>query len=232
MAHVVVIGGGISGLAAAWELSGGAHGPGPTTPEVTVIEGSNRLGGALFSEDFGGRMIDRGPDGFLGRRPEALDLCREIGIERHLVPIGGRGAGVYARGRIRPLPQSLALGIPTRFWPAARSGILGLRGQAGLARDALFPRPDRRGPIADRSVGPLVARKLGQRVVDMLVDPLIGGIHAGSVDNMSTAATFPPLLNAAQSRGSLMRAPCGPRSPNQATTPLRSFGPSTRECPP
>ncbi len=69
-----------------------------------------------------------------------------------------------------------------------------------------FPRPDVRGPIGDRSIGPLVARKLGQRVVDTLVDPLIGGIHAGAVDDMSAAATFPPLLTAAQRRGSLMRA--------------------------
>ena len=100
-------------------------------------------------------------------------------------PACGRAGGV------RPLPDGLALGIPTRFWPAARSGILGLRGQLGLARDALLPRPDVRGPIGDRSIGPLVARKLGQRVVDRLVDPLIGGIHAGSVDDMSAAATYP-----------------------------------------
>jgi oxygen-dependent protoporphyrinogen oxidase len=76
---------------------------------------------------------------------------------------------------------------------------------SGLARDALLPRPDLRGPIGDRSVGPLVARKLGQRVVDVLVDPLIGGIHAGSVDELSAAATYPQLLAAAQRRGGLMR---------------------------
>ncbi|MGP0029582.1 MAG: protoporphyrinogen oxidase [Acidimicrobiales bacterium] len=206
VARVVVVGGGIAGLAAAWELTGGAGGPGPDTPAVTLLEASARLGGALHGEPFGGRTVDLGPDGFLGRRPEALALCHELGLDEALVPVGGRGAGVWARGRIRPLPDHLALGIPTRFWPVARSGIVGLRGQLGLARDALLPRPDLRGPIGDRSVGPLVARKLGQRVVDRLVDPLIGGIHAGSVDDMSTAATFPPLLAAAQSRGSLMRA--------------------------
>jgi protoporphyrinogen/coproporphyrinogen III oxidase len=206
LSRVVVIGGGISGLASAWELTGGADGPGPGTPEVVVLESSDRLGGALHSETFGGRVVDVGPDGFLGRRPEALDLCHELGLGESLVPIGGRGAGVLARGRVRPLPEGLALGIPTRFWPAARSGILGLRGQMALARDALLPRPDLRGPIGDRSVGPLVSRKLGRRVVDRLVDPLIGGINAGSVDDMSTAAVFPPLLAAAQNRGSLMRA--------------------------
>ncbi|HWE67717.1 MAG TPA: protoporphyrinogen oxidase [Acidimicrobiales bacterium] len=204
--RVVVIGGGLSGLAAAWQLTGGAAGTAAGAPEVVVLESSDRLGGALRTEPFGDRPVDVGPDGFLGRRPEALDLCHELGLGDALVPIAGRGAGVWARGRIRPLPDGLALGIPTRFWPSARSGILGLRGQLGLARDALLPRPDVRGPIGDRSIGPLVTRKLGPRVVDRLVDPLIGGIHAGSVDDMSAAATFPPLLEAAQRRGSLMRA--------------------------
>ncbi len=206
MSHrVVVVGGGISGLAAAWELTGGAAGPQPTAPEVLVLESSDRLGGALRSAHFGGRLIDLGADGFLGRRPEALDLCREVGLADSLVPVGASGAGVWARGQMRPLPAGLALGVPTRFWPAVRSGVLGWRGAVGLARDALLPRPDLRGPIGDRSVGPLVARKLGQRVVDLLVDPLIGGIHAGSVDDMSAAATYPSLIAAAQRRGGLMR---------------------------
>jgi protoporphyrinogen/coproporphyrinogen III oxidase len=204
--RVAVLGGGISGLAAAWELTGGTRGSGGPAPEVVMLEASDRLGGALRSQPFGGRTVDTGPDGFLGRRPEAIELCGEVGLGDTLAPIGARGASVWARGRLRPLPESLALGIPTRFWPTARSGVLGLRGRLGLAGDALLPRPDVRGPMGDRSIGPLVARKLGQSVVDVLVDPLIGGIHAGSVDNMSAAAVYPPLLDAAQRRGGLMRA--------------------------
>jgi oxygen-dependent protoporphyrinogen oxidase len=203
--RVVVIGGGISGLAAAWELSGGAD-PRPDAPEVVVLEGSDRLGGALRSDEMSGRVVDTGADGFLGRRPEAIELAHEVGLGEALVPIAARGASVWARGRLRVLPDGHAMGIPTRFWPTARSGILGLRGSMALAGDALVPRPDVRGPIGDRAIGPLVARKLGRRVVDTLVDPLIGGIHAGAVDDMSAAAVFPPLLAAAQRRGSLMRA--------------------------
>jgi oxygen-dependent protoporphyrinogen oxidase len=203
--RVVVIGGGISGLAAAWEFTGGAT-PRPWAPAVTVLEASDRLGGPLRSGEIGERVVDLGPDGFLGRRPEAVDLCREMGLADALVPIAARGASVWARGRLRTLPEGHALGIPTRFWPTARSGIVGLRGSLGLARDAVLPRPDVRGPIGDRAIGPLVSRKLGRRVIDTMVDPLIGGIHAGSVDDMSAAATFPPLLAAAQRRGGLMRA--------------------------
>jgi protoporphyrinogen/coproporphyrinogen III oxidase len=206
--RVVVVGGGISGLAAAWELTGGGSGPhrDAEPPRVLVLESSPRLGGALASVPFGPGLVDTGPDGFLGRRPEAVELCHEIGLADALVPIASRGAGLWARGKIRPLPEGLALGIPIRFWPSARSGILGWAGDVALARDALLPRPNMRGRIGDRSIGPLVARKLGHRVVDRLVDPLIGGIHAGSVNDMSAAATYPPLLAAAQKRGSLMRA--------------------------
>lgn len=203
--RVVVVGGGISGLAAAWELSGGAK-PRSDSPEIVVLEGSDRLGGMLRSDDLAGRVVDMGADGFLGRRPEGVQLCREVGLEDKLVPIAARGASVWSRGRLRVLPEGHVMGIPTRFWPTARSGVLGIGGSMALARDALLPRPDVRGPIGDRAVGPLVARKLGRRVVDQLADPLIGGIHAGAVDDMSAAAVFPALLAAAHRRGSLMRA--------------------------
>ncbi len=203
--RVVVVGGGISGLSAAWELTGGAE-PAAAAPAVVVLEASDRLGGALRSDEFGGRTVDVGPDGFLGRRTEGVELARDVGLGDALVPIATRGASVFARGRLRPLPEGLALGVPTRFWPTARSGVLGPRGRLGLLRDVLLPKPDVRGPLGDRSVGPLVTRKLGAQVTHVLVDPLIGGIHAGSVDDMSAAAVFPPLLAAAGRRGSLMRS--------------------------
>jgi oxygen-dependent protoporphyrinogen oxidase len=202
---VAVVGGGIAGLAAAWELTGGAT-PDPSAPRVVLLESAGTLGGSLRTASFDGRPVDVGPDAFLGRRPEATTLCEELGLSEALVPVGASGAAVWVRGARRPLPQGLVLGVPSRFWPAARSGILGPRGTLRLLLDVVAPRPDARGPLGDRAIGPLVGRKLGQRVVDRLADPLVGGIHAGSVADMSAAAVFPVLLAAAQRRGSFMRA--------------------------
>ena len=204
--RVVVVGGGISGLAAAWELTGGASAR-TAGPEVVVLERGGRLGGALRSEEVGHRTVDVGPDGFLGRRPEAAQLAREVGLAEALVPLAGRGASVSGARQAPTDARSVGAG---RAHPVLADGPLGHSEPAGAARPGprrrSLPRPGGRGPIGDRSVGPLVANKLGRRVVDALVDPLVGGIHAGSVDDMSTAAAFPALLVAAQRRGSLMRA--------------------------
>ncbi|HVC14114.1 MAG TPA: protoporphyrinogen oxidase [Acidimicrobiales bacterium] len=205
---VAVVGGGIAGLAAAWELTGGG-GPGgrrPGLPAVVLLEASPRLGGKLATEDFCGGQVEVGPDGFLGRRPEAAALCREVGLGDDLVPVGASGAAVWARGRRRPLPEGLVLGVPTKLLPAARSGILSVGGTLRLASDLVAPRPDTRGPLGDRAIGPLVARKLGHQVVERLVDPLVGGIHAGAVADASAAAVFPALLTVSQGRASFMRS--------------------------
>jgi len=190
-------------MAAAWELTGGEQAD-PDAPTVYVVEAARRLGGPLHSEAFSGRVVDVGPDAFLGRRPEAAGLCRELGLGDELVAVGASGASLYTRGRLRALPGGLMLGVPTRWWPVARSGVLGPAGSLVLLRDAVLARPDRRGPLGDRALGSLVGHRLGRRVVDSLVDPLVGGIHAGSVADMSAAAVL-PLLLAAPRRGSLMR---------------------------
>ncbi len=207
MTSVVVIGGGISGLACAYELVGAA-GSTDASLDVTVLD-AGPLGGKLRSARLGDQMIDVGPDGFLARRPEATALVDELGAADQLEPVGASGAWVFARGRLRRLPDGLSLGVPTRLRDlrtADMVGMLGLRGAVRASVDLFAPRPARRTALPDRAIGPLVADKLGKRVVDVLVDPLVGGIHAGRVRNLSAAAVFPPLLTAAQQRGSLMRA--------------------------
>ncbi|MDA8309069.1 MAG: protoporphyrinogen oxidase [Actinomycetota bacterium] len=218
---VAVVGGGIAGLAAAWQLTGGAAGSSLSTPAVVLLEASPRLGGKLATVAMCGIPVEAGPDGFLARRPEAATLCRELGLGDDLVAIGASGAAVYARGRRRPLPEGLVLGVPTKLVPVARSGILSAAGTLRLATDLVAPRPDIRGPLGDRAIGPLVARKLGRQVVDRLVDPLVGGIHAGGVADASAAAVFPALLTAAQRRTSFMRTlgRLGGRAPSSEEGP-------------
>lgn len=233
---IVVVGGGIAGLAAAWELTGGASGPGDgRQPAVIVVEADRRLGGKLRTEQFCGRLVDVGPDGFLGRRPEAAALCRELGLGPELEPIGASGAAVWARGKRRPLPDGLFLGVPTRFLPVARSGILSPLGTARLLADLVSPRTDPRGPLGDRAIGPLVTRKLGRQVVGRLVEPLLGGIYAGGVSDASAAAVLPDLLKVSHPRSSFMRgmgrlARSGPAVPGPG--PHRPPPPSPGEEPP
>lgn len=229
---MAVVGGGIAGLAAAWELTGGASGPASDTPSVIVFEAEGRLGGKIRSDAFAGLSVDTGPDAFLGRRPEAAALCAEIGLGDELVAIAASGAAVWSRGRPRALPDGVIFGVPTRLWPLARSGILGLGGTLRASLDVVLPRPPARGPIGDRAIGPLIAHKLGRSVVDALVDPLVGGIHAGGVADMSTAAVNPLLLAVAQRRASFMKSlrhavarevPGAPRNNHDAGDPPDAF---------
>ncbi len=205
--RIAVVGGGIAGLAAAWELVAAGTGPdgnGPT-PEVVVFEADDRFGGKLRAEPFDDRRVDVAADAFLGRRPEALDLCHELGLDDELVPVGATGASIWARGQLRAMPAGLNLGVPTRWWPLARSGILSPGESAGVLKDLVLPRLRAGTDFGDRTVGEIVGTRLGRAVVDRLADPLIGGINAGSADELSAAATFPVLIAASHHSGSLMR---------------------------
>jgi oxygen-dependent protoporphyrinogen oxidase len=199
---VVVVGGGITGLATAWALATAG-----TDLRVEVLEADRRFGGKLLAVVMGGRAVDVGPDAFVARRPEAVELCRQLGLADELVAPGTRTASVWARGRLRTLPAGLALGVPTRLGPLARSGILSPLGMGRAALD-LSGWPPRWSPKPrpDRAVGDIVGPRLGRQVADRLADPLIGGIHAGPTAGLSAAAVFPALLEAAERRGSLMRA--------------------------
>jgi len=214
---VLVIGGGITGLAAAWELASSA----PVGTRILVLEADKRLGGKILTGEVGGRAVELGPDAFLARREEALGLCRELGLGPELVSPGSDRAYVWVGGRLRQLPARLALGVPTDLSTLARSGICSPTGLARVTADLVVPalvhgsRSEGDGEV-DRSVGSIVTRRLGREVHDRLVDPLVGGIHAGPIDEMSAAAVFPQLALADSRKGSLMRAL---RAPGGRTTP-------------
>ena len=199
---VVVIGGGIAGLAAAYELTGGA------TPHhdihVTVLEADLRPGGALQTTEFAGRVIDLGADGFLATRGEATDFVRAIGRGDDLEPIGASGAWIYLRHGLEAIPKGLVLGVPTRFAQVRSLRGLTWRAKWGSLRDFVAPR--RLDVDEDATIGHIVRTKLGSALVDQLVEPMIGGIQAGRVDDLSAATVFPALLVAAKKGGSLQKA--------------------------
>lgn len=189
--RVAVVGGGIAGLAAAWDLRG--------RTEVTVFE-PGRIGGRILTEPFEGRGVDAGPDAFITRVPDALDLCREIGIEDLVTPAAGRTL-IWWEGRTRTLPEGLVLGVPRRLGGLVRSGLIGPFGLVRAAGDLVLPR---RPPADDVTVRELVASRFGAQVADRLVDPLVGGIHAGRTDRLSAQATVPQLMAAARRSRSLL----------------------------
>ena len=203
-ASVVVVGGGISGLAAAWELSGGEVGPDESTPRVEVIEASDRFGGSLATTEFAGRTIDLGADGFLARRHEAVALVEELGLNDELEAMDASGAWLWSRGALHELPKGLVLGVPTDLHEIVHFRGLSWRARLAARRDVLLPKRMIFGD--DVSIGEIVHTKLGRELTYQFIEPMIGGIQAGRVDELSAKSVFPALFDAAKKGGSLMKA--------------------------
>ncbi|MBA3283265.1 MAG: protoporphyrinogen oxidase [Acidimicrobiia bacterium] len=191
--HVVVVGGGIAGLTAAFRLSQAGIG-------VTVVE-PDRLGGTLQTSMVAGRPVDEAADAFLLRVPWALALCHDLEIDGELISPAARSAQVFVDGARRALPAGHVLGVPTDLDALARSGIVSAAALARVAADLDLPAdPGDPGPsAADVAIGPYLRRRLGDEVVDRLVDPLVGGINAGDTATLSLAAVVPQLDAAARS---------------------------------
>jgi protoporphyrinogen/coproporphyrinogen III oxidase len=211
-ASIVIVGGGISALAAAWELTGAANGPDDATPRIEVIEASDRVGGSLATTTFAGRTIDLGADGFLARRPEAVALVNELGIEDQFEAISESGAWLWSRGKLHELPKGLVLGVPTTLESITRFRGVSWRAHLAARRDALAPARLRVGD--DATIGDITRAKLGRELSYQFIEPMIGGIQAGRIDDLSAKSVFPTLYAAAQRGGSLMRALRPPRSPD------------------
>lgn len=169
---------------------------------VTVFEAADRFGGWIRTEQFAGRPVDFGPDSLLVRTPWAAQLCRELGIEEELVAPGSGGASILSRGRLRTLPTGILAGLPNGPMPFVRSGLLGPLGIARAGLDLILPA---NAPAGDESIGDLIRRRLGAQTLERVIDPLLGGVHAGRCDDLSLAATAPQIAAAAKADRSLLR---------------------------
>ncbi|WP_031075324.1 protoporphyrinogen oxidase [Streptomyces sp. NRRL S-118] len=195
--HVVVIGGGIAGLAAAHRLATAGR-------RVTLLEATGRLGGKLHAGEIAGAPVDLGAESVLARRPEAVDLARAVGLGDRLQPPATTTASVWTRDALRPMPKGHVMGVPGDA--AALSGLLSAEGLARIAHERDLPpaRPEALGE--DVAVGAYVAERLGREVVDRLVEPLLGGVYAGDAYRISMRAAVPKLFEAARAHGTLTEA--------------------------
>jgi oxygen-dependent protoporphyrinogen oxidase len=194
---VAIVGGGVAGLAAAYELR-------QRGVSVQVLEAASRPGGVVTTERVDGWVIDGGPDSMLVQKPAAVALCRELGLGNRLIStLTPRTAYVLRDGRLHPLAEGSFLGFPLKFSALARSSLFTTAGKLRLASELLIPR---REGDEDESIGAFVRRRFGEEAVDYLAEPLLAGIHAGDVDRLSMRALFPRLLEAERQSGSVLRA--------------------------
>ena len=194
---VAIVGGGIAGLAAAFDLQNRGL-------AVRVLEASARVGGVIATERFDDWVIDGGPDSLLVQKPAAVTLCRELGIADRLVStLTPRTAFVLRDGRLHAIAEGSFLGFPITFGALARSRLFSLAGKVRMAGEVLLPR---RTVDEDESISAFVSRRFGHEAVDYLADPLLAGIHAGDVDRLSIRALFPRLVDAERRSGSVIRA--------------------------
>lgn len=198
---VAVVGGGISGLAAAYALTGSGR-----DIEVVVLEGSPRIGGKLLVGEVAGLAVDLGAEAMLNRRPEAVALARATGLGDDLTKPEPIGSSIWTRGGLLPLPRTV-MGVPADLPGLAGSGVLSRAGVLRVRAEAFLPGAALSESRADEvSVGDFLARRLGSELVDRIVEPLLGGVYAGHARRLSLAAAAPQVLQLAAAGGSLVRA--------------------------
>jgi protoporphyrinogen/coproporphyrinogen III oxidase len=215
--NIVVVGGGIAGLAAARMLEA-------LVPEsdIVLFERSDRVGGALRTEHAHGFLLECGPDSFLSRKPRGIGLCEELGLGDALIGRRPENARSFVRldDELHPLPEGLTGLVPTDLAALERTTLLSTEGQRRLAEEAdLPPEP----PGEDESIASFVTRRLGREAYERLVEPLTTGIYGGDGERLSLQATFPQLRALELEHGSLLRGLRAQPTPRTTTPPFLSL---------
>lgn len=202
--RIVVVGGGMAGLAAAHRLVELSR-SGDRPVQLTLIEARSRLGGSIGTERTDGFVIEAGPDSFISEKPWALKLCERIGFTDRLVRTRDEHRRTYIvhNGRLHSLPDGFLLLAPTRLWPLAVSRLFTWPGKLRMAMDLFLPRRQAQG---DESLGSFVTRRLGREALERVAQPLVGGIYTADPDDLSLAATMPRFLEMERQRRSIIWA--------------------------
>jgi protoporphyrinogen/coproporphyrinogen III oxidase len=211
--RIGITGGGIAGLAAAYELEKARVAGQPV--EYTLYEARTRLGGTLASQIVDGAVLEQGPDSFLTEKTAATDLCRELGLGPELLPSNdaARKTFIVVKNRLVPLPDGLMFLVPTKLWPTATTQLFSLRTKFRMGLELLHPP---RASESDESVAALVERHYGAEAVDRLADPLLSGIYGGDAAQLSARTVLPRLVEMERTYGSLTRGMLAARRKMQA----------------
>ena len=196
---VVVVGGGIAGLAAAWRLSGEGH-------SVLVLEREARPGGQIRTERAGEWTFEGGADSFVTQKPAAVSLCARLSLSHALEEPDPRRAGTFVvrNRRLQRVPDGFSMLAPTRLLPALRTPLLSWRGKLRMALEPVLP--PRREAVDDEALATFVRRRFGREVLERLAEPIVGGVCLADVERMSVRMTMPRLLDLERRRGGVTRA--------------------------
>ena len=218
MKHVVIIGGGITGLAAAHRVIERSREMGQQV-DLTILEAGPRVGGIVQTHERDGFLLESGPDSFISEKPAGVKLAKRLGLESHLIETNEdyRRSFVVRQGRLLPVPQGFHLLAPSRLWPFLRSDIFSWPGKARMALDLVLPRRNVNGGAvgdsnykvnadADESLAQFVRRRLGKEALERMAQPMVGGIYTADPERLSLRATMPRFLEMEREHRSLIRA--------------------------
>ena len=203
MTRIAIIGGGISGLAAAFALE--EHRGSGAAVEYTLYESAPQLGGVLRTEHIDGCLVEAGPDSFITEKPWATDLCRALGLGDQLIGSNDADRKTYilVNGRLVVMPDGLMFMVPTKILPTGLSPLFSWKTKLRMAQELFHPP---RAANGDESVASLVERHYGKEMVDRLADPLLSGVYGGEAANLSVRAVLPRFAEMERKYGSLSRA--------------------------
>ena len=205
--RVVVVGGGISGLAAAHRLV--ERNVQINAPlDIQLLEAGPRLGGTIHTYHQDGFLLEGGPDSFISEKPEAVELVKRIGLTAHLIETSEahRRSFIVRQGRLRPVPEGFQLLAPSRFWPFITSDIFSWSGKARMALDLFLPRRREANGSDDESLAQFVRRRLGREALERMAQPMVGGIYTADPERLSLRATMPRFLEMERMHRSLIQA--------------------------